>query len=289
MEIPTTVQSVHHWCEPDSHLESWAESEPEPQQRDPVVDDAKEELKKFFAENPDKAFYQRQLQIIFEGPFFHWITARALAELAEEGFIACDKLPFGDKGSIAIYRAKSHRYWKRQANEIVELVSRFSTESFTHALGAHGEQMVDAALPTAGFLPKGKNVRSYKGNQWTETGHDLDRIFERDGVGWGTEIKNTLGYIGRYELQVKVQMCRQLGLRPLFIVRMAPKSYINEVAVAGGFTLVLKYQLYPFGQKAFADTVRRTLQLPTDCPDRIADGTVQRFLKGHLKILGKSA
>jgi hypothetical protein len=66
---------------------------------------------------------------------------------------------------------------------------------------------------------------------------------------------------------------------------MAPKSYINEVQELGGFTLVFKYQLYPFAQKGFADEVREGLQIPVDCPVRIADGTVQRFLSWHLKKL----
>jgi hypothetical protein len=71
-----------------------------------------------------------------------------------------------------------------------------------------------------------------------------------------------LKYIPRDELSVKTKMCEHLGLRPLFIVRGAPKSYINEVRLLGGFTLVFKYQLYPFGQKAFADEVRDALRLP---------------------------
>ena len=90
-------------------------------------------------------------------------------------------------------------------------------------------------------------------------------------------------------MRVKVQMCSYLGLRPLFIVRMAPKSYIHEVREAGGFTLVFKYQLYPFGQKGFADQVKRELQLPTDSPSRIADGTLRRFLGWHLKSLPEAS
>ena len=162
---------------------------------------------------------------------------------------------------------------------------QFSAPAFTAGLGAQGELLFDAALPTVGFLPTGRKVRSYKEKEWRETEHDLDRVFERDGAAYGTEIKNTLKYIPRDELRVKTKMCEHLGLRPLFIVRAAPKSYINEVRLLGGFTLVFKYQLYPFGQKAFADQVRSSLQLPVDSPARIADGTVQRFLNWHLKTL----
>ena len=47
---------------------------------------------------------------------------------------------------------------------------------------------------------------------------NLDRVFERDGIPYGAEIKNTLAYIDRGELHVKLRMCFYLGLRPLFTV-----------------------------------------------------------------------
>jgi hypothetical protein len=108
----------------------------------------------------------------------------------------------------------------------------------------------------------------------------------RDGVAYGVEIKNTLKYIPSDEFAVKLEMCRFLGLRPLFIMRFAPKSYNYQIIGAGGFSLIFKYQLYPFGQKAFADRVKEQLGLPVDCPVRISDGTIERFLKWHNASLG---
>jgi hypothetical protein len=273
-----------HRDEPDYDPDVLESEEVRP--RDRVVDEAKDELEGFFATNSRSVYYQRQVQVIFEDKYFHWITAHALLELAEEGRIASESLLLPGTGTITMYRAVGHRYWRRQADDIIQLVSRFSEPAFTAALGAHGELMFDAALPGAGFLPAGRKVRSYRDRTWTETGHDLDRIFERDGVAYGTEIKNTLSYIDRGELNVKLRMCSHLGVRPLCIVRMAPKSYINDVGKRGGFTLVFKYQLYPFGQKGFADTVRTRLGLWADSPARIGEGTVQRFLKWHLGKLG---
>jgi hypothetical protein len=188
---------------------------------------------------------------------------------------------------ITFYRATTHRFWKRQAAEITALVQRFSDPDFTHAIGAHGEQMFDAALPRFGFMPVAAKVRSYGDKTWVETGHDLDCVFVRDGIAYGTEIKNTLKYIPRDELTVKLRMCKFLGLRPLFIVRFAPKSYNFEVFEEGGFTLVIKYQLYPFGQKKFADEVKARLRLPTDSPVRISDGTIERLLKWHTATLAR--
>jgi hypothetical protein len=264
-------------------------NEPE---RDTYVDRAKEELLTFFSLRPESVFYQRQLAVIFEGEYFHWITARALSELVQEGQISSETeaLTGGEtpSGSITLYRANGYRYWKRDAEEIVRLVSQFSDHAFTSGLGSQGEMMFDAALPTVGFMPKGRKVTSYNGVEWTETKHDLDRVFERDGIGYGTEIKNTLGYIEKGELETKIRICQKLSLRPLFILRMAPKSYVNLIREAGGFALIFKYQLYPFGYKAFADAVRARLQLPTDCPARIEDGTVLRLLKWHQKSLGQA-
>ena len=65
------------------------------------------------------------------------------------------------------------------------LVAQFSTPAFTAGLGAQGELMFDAALPTVGFLPTARKVRSYSGKEWTETEHNLDRVFERDGIAYG--------------------------------------------------------------------------------------------------------
>jgi hypothetical protein len=273
--------------EPDFDPDIREDAEPPQPGRDAVVDEAKKVLREFFGERATAVFYQRQLQVIFERRFFHWITAHALSELAAEQYIASDSLPLLGTGSIIVYRAKSHRYWRRQAGQIVDLVAQFSDQSFTNALGTHGELMFDAALPTVGFIPTARKVRGYKEKQWTETGHDLDRIFERDGIAYGAEVKNTLSYIDRVEFDIKTRMCKHLGLRPLFIVRMAPKNYINEIWQEGGYTLVFKYQLYPHGQKSFADKVKECLQLPVDCPARIEEGTVQRFLKWHVQNVKK--
>lgn len=208
---------------------------------------------------------------------------RALGELVQEGKLVAEALPLPGTGTITFYRLSGHRYWKRDADEIVKLVSRFSEPMFTQALGAHGETMVDAALPVAGFMPLARKVRAFGGKEWTETNHDLDRVFARDEIAYGTEIKNTLSYIEKDELEIKLNMCRHLGLVPLFIVRMAPKSYVRLVEQAGGFTLIFKYQLYPFGQKGFADEVAGRLGLPTDSPARIEEGTVKRLLDWHVK------
>ena len=60
-------------------------------------------------------------------------------------------------------------------------------------------------------MPKGRAVTSFNGKTYSTTGHNLDRIFERDGIAYGAEIKNTLSYIDVREYRAKLDMCRVLA------------------------------------------------------------------------------
>jgi len=247
--------------------------------RDSKIDEAKKALLSFFEQHPKDTFYEHQIEVIFEKTFFHWITGKALHELDAERKIASDLLPLIGDVQIRLYRRKSHVNWRRQAKEIIQLVRAFSTEDFARGLGHHGEQMFDAALPRAGFLPLGRNVKSVDGKDWKDSGHDLDRVFIREGVRYGVEIKNRLSYMDFAEIQIKTRMCQFFEVIPLFIVRMFPKSYFDYVYERGGISLIFEYQLYPHGQHQLAREVRQKLRLPVDCPASIYDGTLTRLLK----------
>lgn len=110
-------------------------------------------------------------------------------------------------------------------------------------------------------------------------------MFTRDGIAYGAEIKNRLGYIPQDEFLAKLEMCGELKLRPLFVARMMPKTYIQEVNRAGGFSLIMKRQFYPMAHKELANKVSRELGLPVDCPTRLQDSTLQRFLTWHERKL----
>ena len=216
-------------------------------------------LVQWFEEHDGEVFYGRQLAVRLEKRFYHWITTKAVNELAMAGRIKSTTLPFaggGGEGEIRFYWAPKLRYWRRQALRTRGLIQEFSKSELTHALGLHAEMLFDAALARGGFLPTAQNVRAYAGREWTKTGHDLDRLYERDGVVYGAEIKNSLSYIERQELAIKLEMCNALGVKPLFIMRMAAKNYVEQVRRAGGFTLLFGWQLYPYGHEALVKRVR---------------------------------
>jgi len=125
---------------------------------DPKVDEASLKLLAFIESNAGEVFYEMQLEVIFEDDYFHWITTKALAALRNSGKIGSSLQVLEDVGRIRFYFHIKNRYWKRKADEIRKLVKQFSDPAFTSALGNQGEMLVDAALPSAGFLLRARNV-----------------------------------------------------------------------------------------------------------------------------------
>ena len=255
---------------------------PEEQPRDPATDVAVARLRKFFAESPARLFYSTQIVTALEREHFHWITGRALLELANNKEIQRSSVTI--VGSpVNFYAHPKHRYWQRERNELVELLTQIFNPDFAQAIGRHGELMFDAALGRAGFRAKGQNVNAFNGKIWQESNHNLDRIYVRDGVAYGAEIKNTQNYIEKEELEIKIRLCKHLGVIPLFIMRFAPKSYMFQIIQSGGFGLLFEEQMYPLGHTQLLRVARQTLGLKIGSPKDVKEGDIQRFVKWHEK------
>lgn len=260
------------------------DEEPEQRPPDPQEIDARESLKGFFDDNREQVFFSRQLEVQNENKYFHWITNRAIRDLEGGGYIRSETRKLSTGTSIKLVWHKGYRFYKRSARHLVQLVEEYSAPIIGATLGLHGEMMILEAFARNQFLMEGREVREYKGKIWSGTGHDLDFIFERNGVTYGVEVKNTLGYMDRREFLTKIQICQSIGVRPLFVVRMMPKTWIHELNLAGGFALILKYQLYPWSHHELAKKIAAELNLPVDAPKAIEQGTMVRFLKWHRKI-----
>lgn len=266
---------------------------------DPKLPEATTAIRELFQQQPGRVFYEKQIEVLLEKKLYHWITTKALRQLREAGEIRSELQNLYSppasglqepppQNHIRFYFHKQNRYVRRQAEEIKRLVRQFTDQKFTNALGNQGELLVDAALPRAGFMPIGYNIQAHGERVWTATSHNLDRIFIRDGLTYGIEIKNRLQYISSAEWALKLKMCQHLGLIPLFIARMMPGSYIFHTMKAGGFCLIMGYQFYPLTHEQLAKTVREQLGLPVDCPLRLQDGTLQRLLNFHQQKLAKT-
>ena len=250
---------------------------------DPAQESAESALEQFFDDRRETVFFSRQVEVQHENRFFHWITNRALRTLVEKGEVSSETRALSTGGTIKLVWHRGYRYYRRAASDVVRLVEEYAHPNIGAALGLHGEIMVLEGFARNQFVLLGRERNHLDGTEWTETDHNVDLVFERDGVRYGIEVKNTLSYMDYRELKIKVRLCRHLGIRPVFVVRMAPRHWLLEVSRAGGFVLILKYQLYPWTHADLARRVASTFGLPVDAPRALASGTMDRFLNYHQK------
>jgi hypothetical protein len=244
-----------------------------------------EVLADYFDSHKGDVFFSRQLEVIFERAFFHWITNRALRKLAAQGRIVQTKASLLSGGSITLYWHRTLRYYARPSKNLIDLVSEYSKPDVSGAIGIQGETLVLEGFVRNHFLYQDRSTNENGNLKWTETAHDLDFIFHRDGLKYGIEVKNTLGYMQYDEFKLKIALCFHIGVIPVFVARMMPGTWILELQKLGGFALILQYQLYPWGFKDLCKRVRDTLSLPVDSPRALADGTMKRFTDWHMRNL----
>ena len=235
----------------------------------------------FLTPNGTEVYYGRQLEVLLEKTYFHWITKRALNELAQDGTIKTS-IERVRQFDVHFYWPRRHRYPRRQIGAIKSLIKEFSDPQFTHALGEVGETLFDGGMARIGFRIVASKVRSFNSKEWVQTNHDLDRVVTRDGHFYGVEIKNTLGYIDRDELDIKIAMNEHFGTTPFFVARNWPKTYMFRLYSKGGFGLMLDNQHYPQLTDDLARRVRQRLQLPVLRIRELTDTTMQRFERWHM-------
>ena len=262
--------------EPDDLTSNHAARPPDAKQAQ-----AREALRRFIEERGQQVFFSRQLEVALEDEFFHWVTNRAIRNLEGEGVLRSVERELPSGGRIKLLWDRRYRYYRRAASAVVDLVSKYADPNIGGAIGLHGEAMVLEGFAREQFVMLGREVREHEGAEWTRSDHDLDFVFSRDGQTYGVEVKNTLGYPELEEIRLKIEMCKEIGVRPVLVARMLPKSWMHEINRAGGFGLLLKYQLYPWTHRALASEVAARFELPVDAPRRIEAGTMARFVRWH--------
>jgi hypothetical protein len=257
---------------------------PDEEELDQYQARAIDELRGLFDRERTSVFYSRQLEVRYERQWFHWVTNRALRDLIAEGEIITEERELASAGgTIHLMWHRSHRDHKRDAERVIGLVNEYCDPAIAAALGLQREMLVLEGFARQ-FVMRGRNTRRFEDARWTTTEHDLNFIFERAGLAYGVEVKNVLGYMDKDELDIKVDLCAHLGLRPVFAVRALPKSWAHEViGAAGGYAMVLGYQLEPQGAGQ-AGPIR--VGTSRGHPDSAGpDWTMDRFLAWHLRQL----
>jgi hypothetical protein len=243
--------------------------------------EAQEQIREIYEKDRQSVYYVRQMQIKLEKDFFHWITYNAMVGLREIGYLTDITIKRQTGTSARYFIHKSNRYPKRRIGKMEKLIEEYSDDTITRSCGHRAEDLFCNGLALKGFVPVGKKVRSFRGVKWEKSGHDLDFVFMKDGVAYGCEIKNTLGYVDKDELLTKLDMCEHLGLKPLFIMRWSPKTYNKIIIDKGGFVLIFEAQIYEMSQARLVERLKAELGLPVDCPRAIPEGIIERFARWH--------
>jgi hypothetical protein len=264
-------------------LYGWQDTES--QSADVYEEGAREYLRSFFELHRDQVFFSRQLEVQNEDRYFHWITNRAIRELEGEGLIKTEVRKLPRAGTIKLLWHRNYRYYKLEARRLIGLVDEYANPDISEFIGLQGEIMVLDAFARCQFVTQGREMSKFRERVWQQSDHNLDFIFERDDIAYGVEVKNTLGYMNYDEFRLKIRLCKYLNLRPLFVVRMFPRSWMHELINEGGFGLIFKYQLYPWGQRELGRRIAEELGLPIDAPRAIQSGTMTRFLRWHENLV----
>lgn len=243
---------------------------------------ARELLRKWFSENPNKVTFSRHLETLMEGEVFHWITNKALHDLVREGLVVSEAVTMKAGTITQLVWPRGYRYPNREKKFVIQTIENYSEPDVSREVGSHFEALVADCLADLRFVREGRGVKQFNGAAWIQSAHDLDFVFSGNGPPFGMECKNMLGYPDRAEIRVKTNMCLALGVRPCFAVRMAPKAWTWDVVRNGGFMWIMKYALYPPHLRELVRDMRK-VGLPVFECRRLEPGTGRRFLNWYAK------
>ena len=250
---------------------------------DTRVEEAKDAMRRHFVDTrgrPVKTpYHQHHLQVLYEANFFEWVITYALRDLVNEGFLtvldrenvdglnrleSTKRLRFY-ASSDALRDSKGVEVMKRRVLSTAAYVARYSIPQHTSVAGKHLEALVKSHFQILQFRVVGTHTAKYGNQTWSKTDHNLDFVAEKPGTNLavGVEVKNTLSIMDPKEIDIKIEMCKHLGIVPVFAVRWI-KPYINCIQRQGGFGWVFKTQMYPLGYEEFVKRLYTRFSLPGD-------------------------
>jgi len=246
-----------------------------------IVEDIVEEVRK------REVVYQRELQVYLEDKYPHWDVYNKLRELENITLKA------------KVYRGRKW-YWlaEKDWSEIKQTVNTVANYFDTYEkhprkyvyqdihYADYAEFLVERALIKAGYVVVAKDAYYFNGKIYIRPGPgrpaDLDFIAyvpEKD-VFFGVEVKNKLRYPKQEEIDLFLDICQTLEIRPLLVTRMAHEMYIKKVIGKDGRVVVFKQLLLqpPFPEDVF-EALRNKRGFPIAVYTKVPDFLVKRFTR----------
>lgn len=249
---------------------------------DPKTQEVKGLMLKLLEDNPTRVYYQRQIEVKYEKQYFHWVTYRAIREIGEESKALIKFHPLeigGGFNKLKIITNRKNRYYKREARKAAKLVEEYSSPDVTREVGFMAEELFKVAYARYGYMLVGEHTNEYNGKKWKKTEHNIDFIVEKKGKVFGCEVKNTLGYIDKGELDIKIELCKYLNIIPIFILRYSPTVWNDEIIKQGGLVQIFETQVFSPGKAKLVRELKNKLGLPVLVSKRIPDSIMERLEK----------
>lgn len=250
-------------------------------------EDVKNDIKSFFLDDghwgyqygsptpscgPDSPYHRKQLEVLFESKYMHWVTDRAVHSLIDEGFLREKAIQLPTFEVRFVYR-RNLRYVSRAIRDRASIIRMYSNQSVSTATGEQAEFWFHYLSKGNSFRIIARNAKEYRGILWTKTDHNLDFIVEKDDIAYGIEVKNTFPYMENDEFEIKLEMCKCFGIIPLFALRAAPYSQIESVKNQNGLILIFRSKIFPPGYQQLVKNIWNFMRLPVsiwkDIPPRL--------------------
>jgi len=230
--------------------------------------------------NPDSPYHKKQIEVLFESKYQHWVTDRAISVLIQEGFLRerIIQLPTIELNFVYRYNLRNIA---RAMRKRAQIVRRYSDPSISKGTGDQAEFWCLYLLRSNLFNIVGRNTKEYDGTIWTKTGHDLDFIVEKDGIVYGIEVKNWFPYLDDDLFDIKLEICAHFGIRPLFFFRMASYDQIEKADNQGGRILIFKSKIFPPGNEQLVRNIWNMMRLPVSTWSDVPAPIIRNLLAYH--------
>jgi len=233
--------------------------------------------------NKDSVFYKKQIQVIFEGSYPHDVTGKAVDELIADEFLKEEPRTFGKNNNIPIIFIckKGRRYVSSEIKKRLKIIERYSDDELNDGCGKYAELLFEHVFENNRFKIISRKSRTYRGKRWKKSKKNLDFIIEKDGCAYGVEVKNTFDYMPQDEFEEKLDMCKYLGILPLFPVRFASPQQHEMMEEAGGLALVFKTRIFPPGNQKLVTEIWNNFRLPVNVWYAVSTPVESIFLSYH--------
>jgi len=229
--------------------------------------------------------HESAIQILLEKSYSSGQVKNALGKLEGSGHLTSQKYHIEKVGEAKFYYSKklNEKFVQTQIPQKIKnigyWISRYSNIKTTRMLGEHLHYLVKGELRAQDFeIIEEKFVRRYREKEWIRSKHTLDLIAEnkRKNLTIAVEIKNMLTSTPKTEIITKLEMCKHLGVTPVFACRWM-EGHRKEIEQSGGFLWQFKKQLYPFGQESLVAEIKKRFNLPVYISGELPKESVNEF------------